>query len=296
MKTIQWLFIALIATAVASCGKEADLNPNSIFESEGIEAVQNEFDVWLYNNYTKPYNIEMKYRFDDKESDTQYNLTPADYNKSVALAKLTKYLWLEAYEELTGEEFIRIYCPKIFFLVGSVGYQQGSEVLGTAEGGLKITLYNVNGIDMDDLDMDMLNYYFFHTMHHEFAHILHQTKNYPTDFNLISASDYQSTSWVNLTLGEALQMGFISEYASSETQEDFVELISIYVTSTPEYWDFLLSYAGNGGAPGKAIINQKLEMVKEYLATSWEIDLDALRDIVQRRTNDIPTLDLTTLN
>lgn len=36
----------------------------------------------------KPYNIDLKYKFDDVESDMKYNVTPADYDKSVALAKL----------------------------------------------------------------------------------------------------------------------------------------------------------------------------------------------------------------
>ena len=130
-------------------------------------------------------------------------------------------------------------------------------------------------------------------MHHEFAHILHQTKNYPTDFNLISASNYQSSSWVNVEDQEALDMGFVSPYASSETQEDFVEIIAIYVTNTPEYWNALV---GSASATGRELINQKLALVKDYLKTSWGIDLDALRDIVQRRSGEVLSMDLSTLN
>ena len=160
MKNIKWLFIALIAISSWSCSKD-DLNPNSIFDSEeGV--VENAFDTWLYNNYTSLYNIEFKYRFEDKEADGRYNLAPADYDKAIALAKMTKHVWIESYEELLGAEFIRTYCPKIMFLVGSVAYNsQGSVVLGTAEGGLKITLYNVNSIDVNNTDLDMLNYWFF---------------------------------------------------------------------------------------------------------------------------------------
>lgn len=291
MKNIKWLFIALAAVGLWACSED-DLDSTSIFEKDAT--VKNEFDEWLQKNYTEPYNIEFKYRFEDKESNTQYNLAPADYDKAVALAKMTKFLWLESYEELLGPEFIRTYCPRLMHLVGSPAYNsQGSIVLGTAEGGLKITLYNVNAIDLEDVDIDMLNYWYFKTMHHEFAHILHQTKNYSTDFNLISASNYQSSSWVNVTDKQALDMGFVSPYASSETQEDFVEIIAIYVTNTPEYWDALV---GSANATGQALINQKLELVKDYLKTSWGIDLDALRDIVQRRSGEILSMDLSTLN
>lgn len=34
-------------------------------------------------------------------------------------------------------------------------------VVGTAEGGMKITLYNVNDIDPENIDVNMLNEYYF---------------------------------------------------------------------------------------------------------------------------------------
>lgn len=296
MKQLIGIFIALATLSLWSCSED-DLDPNSIFGGTETGKVPNEFDTWLLDNYTTPYNIEFKYRFEDMESDDEYNLAPADYDKSIALAKFTKYLWLESYEELLGPEFIRTYCPRLMFLVGSPAYNtQGSIVLGTAEGGLKITLYNVNNISLTSINVDQLNYWYFKTMHHEFAHILHQTKEYSTDFNEITPSNYQSTSWVNVSDQEALDMGFVSPYASSETQEDFVEIISIYVTHTAEYWDNLV---GSASAEGRGYINQKLEIVKDYMTTTWNIDLDELRDIVQRRSQEVAQWDvndLTTLD
>ena len=43
------------------------------------------------------------------------------------------------------------------------------------------------------------------------------------------------------------------------------------------------------------IILQKFEMVKEYLAESWGIDIDKLHKIVQEREQKIGDLDLGTL-
>lgn len=296
MKKLIGIFIALATLSLWSCSED-DLDPNSIFENNPGGTVSNEFDAWLVKNYTEPYNIEFKYRFEDKETDDTYNLIPADYNRAIALAKFTKYLWLESYEELLGPDFIRTYTPRLMFLVGSPAYNtNGSIVLGTAEGGLKITLYNVNSLSLTSIDVEQLNYWYFKTMHHEFAHILHQTKEYSTDFNEITPSNYQSTSWVNLSDQEALNLGFVSPYASSETQEDFVEIISIYVTHTAAYWNNLV---GSANAQGRAWINQKLELVKDYMTTTWGIDLDALRDIVQRRSQEVAQWDvneLTTLD
>ena len=45
------------------------------------------------------------------------------------------------------------------------------------------------------------------------------------------------------------------------------------------------------------IINQKLTIVKNYMQTAWNIDMDELRDVVQRRMSDVVTgeIDLETL-
>ena len=74
-------------------------------------------------------------------------------------------------------------------------------VLGTAEGGMKITLYNVNDINPDKIDINLLNEYYFQTMHHEFAHILHQTKNYDPAFDRITENAISAATgiWWELT-------------------------------------------------------------------------------------------------
>lgn len=292
-----YIFIALMFTGILyiSCSDD-DLDPNSIFKGSEIEP--NEFDEWLMTNYTYPYNIQFNYRYDDKETDLEYDVIPADYDKSIVLAKLIKYLWIDAYNELMGRDFLRNYSPRMIQLIGSLEYNEdGTVVLGTAEGGMKIFLSNVNTIDPDNLDLDFIKYYYIKTMFHEFGHILHQTKNYTTDFNLIS-NNYQGPSWVNvgdyMRAGDTqcLEMGFVSSYASSEDQEDFVETLSIYVVYGQEYWDEMIQDAGEGAEK----IEAKFNIVKEYLQEKWDIDIDQLQQIVQRRLGDVRELDLETLN
>ncbi|GHV17168.1 hypothetical protein FACS1894169_11950 [Bacteroidia bacterium] len=295
MKNI-YLLLALFAVLISSCSDDK-LDSESIFDTN--PPARNEFDTWLLNNYVKTYNVDFKYRYDDKESDMTYNLAPATYSQSVALAKLTKFLWFEAYDELLGVSFMRTNAPRLFQLIGSPAYNtQGSIVLGTAEGGLKVLLYNVNIINVDNPRIEELNYWFFKTMHHEFTHILNQKKAYTTDFNTIS-TDYQSDSWVNIGDWErsgntqCLNMGFVSSYASRDPGEDFAEIVSIYVTHNEAYWSNLLN---NADASGKAKIGKKFDIVKDYLLTSWNIEIDDLRTIVQRRSGEIGSLDLKNLN
>ena len=101
------------------------------------------------------------------------------YLKSKKLAKIIKYLWLESYDEIfdkTGKnkDFMRTYAPKVILLVGSsaINASSSTEVLGSAEAGIKVILYKVNAID--PTDVEMLNEYYFETMHHEFAPYLHK--------------------------------------------------------------------------------------------------------------------------
>lgn len=288
----KYIYILLFAASltVSACSED-ELDDKSIFNTEAPE--RDTFDTWLFLNYVVPYNIQFNYKYIDKESDNTYNLIPAEHDKCVIMAKLTKYLWIDSYNELLGEKFIKTYCPRMIQLIGSKAYNsQGSVVLGTAEGGLKITLYNVNELDSRNLDIEFLNKWFFKTMHHEFAHILHQTKNYPTDFNLVS-TDYQGPSWMNLADdATANAMGYVTRYASFSPDEDFVEIISNYVTHDTNYWESVLS---NGGATGKVKLKKKFDIARKYLKDSWGIDIDKLRDIVQRRSNSLPEIDLENL-
>lgn len=287
---ISFLFAALVVALFSACSEE-DLNPNSVIKESQRE--ENDFDRWILKSYVTPYNIDFKYRMEDIESDRDYNLVPASYVKSVQLAKLVDFLCLQVYDEVTGSKaFIRSYFPKMIHLVGSPAYRNnGTMVLGTAEGGLKITLYNVNAVDVTNVAE--LNHFYFKTIHHEFAHILHQTTPYATDFKEITPSDYVKDSW-NTTYRsevESLPKGFISPYASSAPDEDFVELISIYVTCTAKEWDAKLKLAG----AGVELINSKFEIVYNYMLNSWNIDLNQLRMIVLRNEGEIGDLDLDNL-
>ena len=304
-KNISLLLLLAGLLGFSSCDDEK-LDSTSVFD--GITPAQkNEFDNWLETNYRKVYNIDFKYRYSDKEADRAYNVIPANYEQSVALAILIKHVWLDAYSEAVSPEFMKTYVPRIIQLTGSYKWNSnGSQVLGTAEGGLKIMLYGVNELDIDNPRINTsnpyeshqvkpidMNYWFFHTMHHEFCHILTQKKEYDTSFRAISAGTYHATDWINLEDKKVAKEGFVSSYAASEYNEDFAEDYATYVTNTPEGWQKIIDAAGTEGA---AILNQKLDLMKSYFQNSWDLDLDQMRDILIRRSAESVTLDLRTLN
>lgn len=288
-KFLIYLCMFLLPGAWVSCSNddnEVDKN-NSIFEDTGEDAEMNEFDQWLLENYVYPYNIEVKYRLDDNETDVDYDLVPAEYDKAFALARIVKYVWMEAYDEIWGIETTRTYVPKVIQMIGNVAYTESGMILGQAEQGMKVMLYMVNGLDVNNLDMDMMNEFYFKTMHHEFTHVLNQTKAYDPAYDRITEADYIGSDWYQMLDEEARQEGFISAYAMDRGSEDFAEMVSIYVTNTADTWEAFMQQAGETGRP---ILEQKFEIVYNYMRDSWGVDLDELREVVQRRQNEIELL------
>lgn len=285
--------LAFVASfALMSCSDD-DPSSESIFPTTSPK--RDAFDKWLLENYTFPYNVEMKYKMEDIESDMKYHLVPADSAKTAKLSIIMKYLWFDAYNEVVGPDFIKENMPRTIHFIGSPAYNsEGTMVLGTAEGGLKITLYMVNSLDDETLkDYDTMNKYYFHTLHHEFTHILNQKIPYDQSYKLITESGYVSGDWYLIPDKTAHQAGFITPYAMVEPLEDFAEMLSGYVTMSQSEWNAILADAGTTGA---ASISAKLDIVRNYMQDSWNVDIDQLRAAVLRRASTLSAVDLEHLN
>ena len=285
------LALLLSVGAISSCSKDTPSGA-TIFPTTPV--ARNTFERWLLKNYTNPYNIDFQYKLKDGETDLTYNLVPADSAKTAKLAMITKFLWFDAYNEVVGPDFLKESAPRIIVAVGSSAYtRQRTEVVGSAEGGYKVTLNKINALTDELLhDYSAMTEYYFHTMHHEFTHILNQRKPYNPAFDLVTQSGYVSGNWLNVSTRDARRAGFVSPYAMMNGAEDFAEMLSFYVTYTTQAWQAILDEAGTRGAN---LINQKLTLIKEDTQSSWGLDLDQLRDVVIRRGGQVATLDLSKL-
>lgn len=294
----KYLLYALLAvstgTALVSCSED-DLNAESVITIDKKQA--NDFDKWLTANFVNPYNLEFKYRYEYKETDADYYTIPAELNQAIEMAHLVKYLCLESYDEVAGIDFTRNYFPKMIFTIGEWEYRNnGTIILGTAESGKKILLTGVNYLDTYKSSPAALNHYYFKTIHHEFTHILNQTKEYSAEFKLITGNSYVADSWSKEPFNVGyLERGFISAYAQHSDTEDFAEMMSLYVTNSKEQWDEWMAEAGENGAP---LLQAKLDIVKRYMKDSWGIDMDKLRDTILRRQADLAAgkVDLTDIS
>jgi substrate import-associated zinc metallohydrolase lipoprotein len=281
MKKLLYIFsLTAFVLTFSSCSSEDDFT-ESIFDTN-IPVVDESkatapFDQWLNENFLIPYNVEIQYRFNFPASDKNFQLTPAEYNRSQLLAHFIRYLFYDVYTKYAGEEFMKQYGPRMFHFIGSTGYSPttGTEVLGTAAGGVKITLYNVNEIkpwsetvDYTPSDVEVLNERIFHTMHHEFSHILHQTKSYPITYGQVTSGSYDPIDWQERDSVTTHQLGYVTHYASSANYEDFVETLSGIITDTDARW---MNRIINACSPG--LRQGDKERVYD-LIDSLEVDID----------------------
>ncbi len=233
------LLISSVLFSFYSCDKEDDLRDESVVVLN--EAFQNELDLWIYENLTKPYNVEVKYKWDDSEISNKFHVTPPKMEKAKEYLEAYLNFWIKPYEEESiaggNPDFLYKYMPKLLVLVGTPQYNEdGTMTMGQAESGRKVIIFDVDNfakVDVYDSDTPEqvalkkrnLILTSFHTLHHEFAHIMHQTKFYSNEFKEICKGDY-TARWMDISNVEAQTKGFITPYSMLNEDEDFVEIVA----------------------------------------------------------------------
>ena len=171
------VFTLFVLMTLASCKKEDKLNANlNIIDKNIID--KTDVDIWLDNNYLKPYNIETKFRFDRFELDNGRNITPPNELQVIPMMETVRDVWIKPFEKSEVQILLKD-LSQAFVLAGSAAYNQdGSITLGTAEGGRKIVLYVVNTFDKTNL-VSVKQRSRYTTRVHAY---LNQTVDYQTDF------------------------------------------------------------------------------------------------------------------
>ena len=133
----------------------------------------------------------------------------------------------------------------------------------------------------------------FHTIEHEFGHILHQTSMYPLDFKFISVGFYTS-NWNNVSNAAARRDGFVTAYAESSPDEDFVEMISMMLVEGKGGFEAIVKSipAGtstNNITQAQAIsrLRQKESIVVSYFKDTWGINFYSLQTRVRAQVDKL---------
>lgn len=287
------LFFSFMLLSLASCKKESLDNINDIPGLGGDTWATTPIDTWITDSLTDPFNIAVKYKWDQFELSLNKTLVPPMESKIIPALSAVKKVWMDTYIAETDSLFMKRYVPKFFALCGSASWNtDGTITLGTAEGGRKVVLYVLNDfrtkgmagyVPSDSFNIKQM----FHTIEHEFAHILHQTIMYPKEFKSISVGFYTS-NWNNVTDENARKDGFITAYAESSPDEDFVEMVAMMLIEGRAGFETILNSipAGtstNNTTQAQAIsrLRQKEAFVVNYFKETWRIDFYSLQSRVR---------------
>jgi len=265
----------LFTTAFVACKKEKALNVD-ITKSNLDTFVPGEIDKYLKDNFLDPYNIAVIYRFDRYYPSLDKEVTPVREDKIKLVMEGVKATFIEPYMAIGGKNFFKPKVPKQLVLFGSAEYSDQQITLGTADAGRQINLFVLNDFDKTNPATFIQ---LFHTMHHEFGHILNQNIPVSPDYEAIS-SNYIGSAWVGASNPPdvAKGLGFITRYARNSKDEDFVEMVA---TMLAEGRDFFDAYVNTADAAAQVKLRKKEQMVIDYYKASFGIDFRALQTSVR---------------
>lgn len=321
--------LLLLSLCLGACQEKDPLKDESVIPSIEHElANRTELDNYIEEHFTKPYNVNLIYRYVDREVSREWTFAPITYDKSVEFATLIQHLYYEPFSKVTSQQFLREYTPKMVLLLGSYGYNSdGTVTLGLASNGVKVAFMGLNALDTKPLassdiptrrkTLESLNENYLRTLYHEGAHTFHQKIAYPTEYTKLSIKDYQygrqfyywkdiyeaenkNKSTYQVKTPSFLYAGFITPYASTNPDEDFAELFSYCIMYTEDDWAEVYRNAdGKNNATdaltGKEILIRKREIIKKYVRETFGVDVEDLRQEVQSRYPNLHERDFTQL-
>ena len=275
MKKIN-IFLIIGMLILASC--EDDTDPLLPSQLDTSTPELSELDLYIRENLTYPYNISVNYLFNQNFVSQARFLNPPQLENVQPAVDILLTAWIAPYSEVGGADFVKKIAPREFVLVGSFNTNpSGTITLGLAEAGAKISLFNIDFLDFSDLNSIKQP---LRTVQHEYGHILNQTKPIDPAYRNINPGDY-TAQWFNRSDAQARELGYITAYASSSPDEDFVEMIAEMLTSTRAEFDALVDSITNPTA--QSIIRLKETYIVEYYQKNFDIDIYELQEVAHEK-------------
>ena len=265
------LYLLVISFLLAGCEEEASLSARSVVEAGETEREKTELDKWILDTFTRPYGIEVEYRWDKNAVQNGSYIYPPEVANVKSVLNTIKTLWIDLYTapELGGDKFLLGKNPlKIYMYGGRNVDGNGMELLDNLEATTnEMFLYNVNDFNPQDEDKVFI---LMRSVHHQFAR--HLMELFPYDrskFLSISRNKYiestKSIAWI--FKGE-------TQGRRGSPEKDFAEIISLKLTYGPKD---LLQALDRAKTPYNAGSDKDLQ--KEY----DEQALQAYKELVEKQ-------------
>lgn len=280
MKITKIASLSLTMLLLVSCTNDRSSNESQLDVSTPNLS---ELDIYIRENYVDTYNIDVLYKWNENVVDYNRYLFPPTEESVQPVLEVVKKIWLDSYTEVGGENFVKLVAPRELLLVGGRNFNRsGTILLGIAEGGKRITLFETDLVDVKDRGLITR---FISTIQHEYTHILNQTKPFDEEAYLqITPTEY-TAQWFNTSTADARELGFITDYARANVTEDFAEMTTTMLVNSNEEYNAIVNAIANPEA--REAIKAKEALVVDYFEKQYGLDLYELQAVTARNTQEI---------
>lgn len=297
---------------IAGC-QNGPLSDTSVLLPTAETTNESELDQWITQSITQPYQVEVLYRWDEKELLGTYVYPPQE-EKVKSVLETVKYLFLESFElpAIGDLHYLKGKLPIRIKMYGGPNLDpNGVELLYNPLGTpVEMCIYNVNSFDPTDPEKVFL---LVRSVFHQFAKRMLELYPYDRDkFYRISGHRYlSSTEPIALPLSYhqspkerfgldtyAGRRGCYTLYGLLSAEDDMAEMISVSLLSTPQQIQYLLeevSIPEEDNDPevseryAREAIEAHSELLKkqaflhQYIKVHWGLDLTKAEVTILRR-------------
>ena len=313
---IKNIICLLLPCLLQACTNEL-LSEQSVVDAGAVQNPQTELDRWIADSITAPYNIEVVYRWQKNANTGTTFVSPPRPDNVKAILRAVRELCFETYrqENLGGVDFLQGKTPLRIYLYGGQNVDEnGVELLNNPQ----LTPSEMCIFRVDDFKAGDANkmYALMRSVHHQFARRLAELVTYDRDkFTAISGHRYTgSTEPLAAPLGYskkekdyfgladyANKRGFYTMQAFLSAEDDFAEIISSTLCSTPKEVNDAINTAQTPDQDSDPEVQQqynkeaeqaykeivaKQAFVEQYMQKSLHINLKQLQIASLRRINN----------
>ncbi len=285
----QYIYI-LGLLLLASCYKEKDLMDESVVDKNAVIQNSTELDSWIYDNFTQPYNIEIKYRWDKNALEPGSFTYPPKQEKIQEVLEAVKFILFETYTlpNIGKKDFMKGKSPVRIYMYGGQNLDyNGVELISKPNSSaVEMNIYNVNDFDAKD---ETKVFILARSIHTQFAKRLMELFPYDRDkFMNISKKRYLSSTagieMLDLTQkklfeisGYANKRGFFTQHSRISPEDDFAEIISITLTNPQTKINEALN---NAKTPYDAAGDQEVQQIYNEEAKQAYKEITEKKDMV----------------
>lgn len=96
------LYLLVISFLLAGCEEEVSLSARSVVEAGETERERTDLDKWILDTFTRPYGIEVEYRWDKNAVQNGSYIYPPEVANVKSVLNAIKTLWIDLYTAPSG--------------------------------------------------------------------------------------------------------------------------------------------------------------------------------------------------